>query len=603
MFKLLLLLFPFYLGAQVPTKNVYRKIILDPTVCSVYNESDKNCVPVDLNFNNIKDVIIDNKGNTCNSYKINASVSSVNPQGQCVVHPSGSVFHAITSIDENEYELDFTDTEGNTQSVELPGIAVEEEGNILTAPGESTLGVHNLNFVGNSVTATRTSNKVTISITPITDPDSQVIALNSVPTDLSGYFHGQILFVNTATPGGVNLYEVTGADSTERHLFKIEGTTDPNNSVNWGFSLIGDVYGKLKTWDGGKEFIASDSPVLRMELEDDSDDDLILLVPKSVITYANAENTLYVRFYQGEIGTPNYVLENGIRVDKLADNPSHNYTSYGVHSGDEGDVTRLIGDRQYITGFGLFTSLPAQDDQTTNAFNLHSAKAIKQFYTARAKSVSTPPSNPQKGDRIEMLADATIPGGAVLNSAVKTGTGAGTYTGYDSTTTPSLGGIEIQNSNFIGLASYKSTSGTASFRNRTVFRSSQTFIPTVVTINGTDYSVTADATLTSYFLLASPANGNTLQDGEKYYVNARNATLKLYPDVTLRAGHIYIWTGIRWIEESANIDQVDERIENWAQKDNTDQIPISKLCGNTIYTPSTLPNNRTRGFLYCVKTN
>ena len=216
-----------------------------------------------------------------------------------------------------------------------------------------------------------------LSATAIKDlPDGKVTALDTTPTDLSPYSHGQVLPVNTPTPG--KWIEVTGADSGERHIFKLAGAADPSNANNWGYSSTGDIYGELRTWDGGQ--VVTDSGIVRLELQDRSTDTGVLLLSKSKVTYADAPSDIYVLFYQNNtLGSSNYIIDN-IRFRKQADNQAHDYTTYVVNSTDAGDVTAVLEDRQYLTGFGLFTAVNVpQTDYTSNAFNLHSAKAVMDF--------------------------------------------------------------------------------------------------------------------------------------------------------------------------------------------------------------------------------
>ena len=124
--------------------------------------------------------------------------------------------------------------------------------------------------------------------------DGRFIALPSLPTDLSSYVNGQILAVNTPSPG--RLYEVKGSGT--RHGFKVEGAVDPNNSNNYGVSYTGDMYGSLSTEEGGQPLNASDSCIERFEVQMNSggDDTLTVLIKKSCLPTAPA--TIYYRIYQ-----------------------------------------------------------------------------------------------------------------------------------------------------------------------------------------------------------------------------------------------------------------------------------------------------------------
>ena len=199
------------------------------------------------------------------------------------------------------------------------------------------------------------------------------LALETQPTDLSSYPQDSILRINSPAPG--KWLEVKGANTGELHLFKMDGIADPNNSANWGFSSFGDTYGKLKTWEGSP---LSDPPVTRLEFRDNgtSDADATLLIAKDHVSYANAPANLYLRFYQDG---SNPVLVNSVKFARQADNPSHDYTTYIVPSADTGDSEGVWSSRQYVTGFGVFTAVPTQGDETTNAYNFHAAKSVVEI--------------------------------------------------------------------------------------------------------------------------------------------------------------------------------------------------------------------------------
>ena len=105
--------------------------------------------------------------------------------------------------------------------------------------------------------------------------DSRLIAIDTLPSDLTPYASGQILPINTPSPG--RWLEVEGADATERHSFRTTFGEDSNNpqqsawvvgtDLNFGYSSFGDIFGSLRTADGGKPFNASNAPVMRVEIE------------------------------------------------------------------------------------------------------------------------------------------------------------------------------------------------------------------------------------------------------------------------------------------------------------------------------------------------
>ena len=212
----------------------------------------------------------------------------------------------------------------------------------------------------------------------ISAESGELVALDAQPTDLSGYAHNQVLRVNNPPPG--KWLEVTGADAGERHLFRMKGAADPGNANDWGYSATGDIYGSLQTWDGGANIQGSETPVMRFEVQRDASlqttaYNIVLLIRKAALATAPAR--LWFRVYEGELGTPNYVLATGI-FNRQADNPAHTYHSYQLESGsDAGEA--VWEDRQYVRGFGLFTANPAQGNDTANGLALHESKKVTEI--------------------------------------------------------------------------------------------------------------------------------------------------------------------------------------------------------------------------------
>ena len=202
------------------------------------------------------------------------------------------------------------------------------------------------------------------------------IGLDSLPADLTPYPHNAILRVQSQSVK--KWYEITGANDNERHLFRIQGAVDPNNNLNWGYSSIGDIFGRILTWDGSPLSV-DDVPFFRLEIQRNAnpstDADLIFLIKKSEVS--SPPSTLFIRWYQGPLGSTNYVAEDGITVTKQADNPQHNYHTYLIN--ESGDVTGLVNQLQYLYGFGIFTSDPGQNNDTRFAYNMHDAKVATEF--------------------------------------------------------------------------------------------------------------------------------------------------------------------------------------------------------------------------------
>ncbi len=230
---------------------------------------------------------------------------------------------------------------------------------------------------GANITVTPDEAGKTLTIaTDVSSEDTRFISLDTTPTNLSSYAHGQVLRINTPAPG--RWVEVGGADSGERHLFRMAGVADPKNANNWGFSSTGDVYGSLSTWDGGQPLAGSDLPITRLEFRDNgsADADATLLIKKSAVSYADAPANLYARFYQAGV---NPVIVNSVQFARQADNAQHDYVTYLVPSSETGDSEGVWTSRQYVTGVGFFTAVPTQGDETTNAFNFHALKSVTEI--------------------------------------------------------------------------------------------------------------------------------------------------------------------------------------------------------------------------------
>ncbi len=211
-------------------------------------------------------------------------------------------------------------------------------------------------------------------------PSGGITAIDDEPTDITAYPRGRILRVNNPDPG--KWYEVLGANSGEEHLFRLNGIIDPANSLDWGYSGFGDIYGELRAWDGGKPYKTSDSPIMRLEVQnrstpqDTGNYDVVLLIRRTAVTSAPAN--LYVRFYQGDIGSRNYVLQN-LRMVLQTDNPAHPYHNYALAPGDGGGQ-EVWQDRQYVIGFGVFTVNPPQNGgDMANTYALHRVKSLREI--------------------------------------------------------------------------------------------------------------------------------------------------------------------------------------------------------------------------------
>ena len=250
-----------------------------------------------------------------------------------------------------------------------------------------------------------------------------LIAIENTPTDLTPYSQGQILPINTPSPG--KWVEVSGADAGERHSFRTVFEADSTNTaqaqwqvgtdLNYGYSSFGDVFGQLFTADGGKPFTASNTPVMRMEIEQEvatrtqrnpqGDYDFTfnttytLLIRKTDL--ASAPANVFARYYTGPPGEDNQVAT--VEFMKGPDNPAHNYHTYIDRNGADISEEDLLS----ISYFNLFTSSPATGDQTTNPLELHESKDVEDFTAVPATWAREGQTAPVGADFSARSADTT----------------------------------------------------------------------------------------------------------------------------------------------------------------------------------------------------
>ena len=223
--------------------------------------------------------------------------------------------------------------------------------------------------------------------------DGRFIALSATPTDLTPYANGQILGIDTPSPG--KFLEVVGADAGELHSFQTTFEADSANpaqgswvvgtDLNYGYSSFGDVFGELKTADGGKALTPSNTPVMRMEIEQEVatvtpnvggnlygfTTTYTLLIRKTDL--ATAPATIYARFYTGPPGNDNQVAT--VEFSKGSDNALHDYHTYIDRSGADINTESILS----IKYFSLFRSNPPTGDQTSNPLELHEAKTTRDY--------------------------------------------------------------------------------------------------------------------------------------------------------------------------------------------------------------------------------
>ena len=217
--------------------------------------------------------------------------------------------------------------------------------------------------------------------------DKRLISDDTDP-DLSTLVHGQVLRVNDPSPG--TWKEVKGADSGELHSFQMTSGVDANNpqqsswivgtDLNYGYSSFGDIFGSLRTADGGKNLSPAETPVMRVEFERSVvtasggqftfTTTLTFLVRKTDLPSPNA--TIFVRFYSGVPASNNEVTT--VELARGTDNPAHTYHTYTNQRITDLEIT--LEDINSIEYFNIFTSSPPTGDQNSNPLNLHDSKAL-----------------------------------------------------------------------------------------------------------------------------------------------------------------------------------------------------------------------------------
>ena len=181
-------------------------------------------------------------------------------------------------------------------------------------------------------------------------PSGEVIALDDTPTDLTSYVRNQILPINTIASG--KWVEVKG--SNVLHGFKMEGTTDPNNANNKGFSLVGDKYGKVFTEEGGAELNASNSPIGRFEVASGTDNLTILIKKEDLSPTDLARTSIYLRVYQSKPGTENDELTT-LTLNKGTETTQESIVYVTYVNSVQGDASAIDDSFDNIYGFRLFT--------------------------------------------------------------------------------------------------------------------------------------------------------------------------------------------------------------------------------------------------------
>ena len=220
------------------------------------------------------------------------------------------------------------------------------------------------------------------------------------------------------------------------------------------------------------------------------------------------------------------------------------------------------------TGAGKFLKTITKHDLSTYA------NAIQEVHAL--------PGSPHEGQRIQLLNDLTVPGGAVMTAAESSGTDSrgtsisGLFVGFETdakydngSVGGDLGSLDPTNTNFAGLLSFSNARSAGSEANKTFFVSpnGNTYAPTRVWINGVRYAV-GSAVNRDFFPLTG-LDGSFIKAGKKYYVNVENSSgTKLFADQNYKQGDELIWDGIHWIKALKGLsqDEVDARVNSLVPK-------------------------------------
>ena len=103
--------------------------------------------------------------------------------------------------------------------------------------------------------------------------------------------------------------------------------------------------------------------------------------------------------------------------------------------------------------------------------------------------------------------------------------------------------------------------------------------PATVNINGTEYGVTATVVGSNTLYILNDAPVDLIMFGSTYKVQFIFADgSKVYPDRNYPIGD-YTYDGLSWVPTPGqwSQDQITSWFAAWAQQDNTERIPISKL--------------------------
>ena len=220
-----------------------------------------------------------------------------------------------------------------------------------------------------------------------------------------------------------------------------------------------------------------------------------------------------------------------------------------------------------VSAAGTITGVNVQLADLTWAGVSETFKAYKTLnkadllaHTGGTQEVHAVPQNPLDGQKIELLEDVTIGGSGILLVGYAENDITWGWLGQVGSITPAP-----PNPIFSGVVAYgKDTALQANVRDTVTVLAASGKVLTKLIVNGNAYNLSAaGAPLTNYYI-ADGIHGSDLQIGKKYAIQVETASEKAYPDVVLKTGETYIWTGYQWSKEERGqtASEVTEAIKN-----------------------------------------
>ena len=217
--------------------------------------------------------------------------------------------------------------------------------------------------------------------------EGRLIALDSVPTDLTSYPAKSVIWVNTPSPG--SWYEVKGANTGQLHGFKVtfeaySGNPSPpfvgGEDLDFGYSSFGFVFGSIAT-EEGTPLSAGATPVMRSQIDLEAqsvpnffDYSMTVLIRKTDL--ASPPTNIYARYYSGVPSNDNILFT--AEFSHGSDPPRYPEGVAEYHSYLDTDENLTNVNQQNILRvkyIRFFTSRPSATDQVSNPLELHETKS------------------------------------------------------------------------------------------------------------------------------------------------------------------------------------------------------------------------------------